>query len=140
MDYTYGVVVVVVCPPKVKGKWVNSNFQNLDLLVQPRAAGVAGMLIFVHTNNIPIYTVFNCKRLKILQKKAVRILAFRPYISHFTPIFKKLKIYYSWKICTLCNCINFTTKTQIIYCRHTFVALHHSTITKIIIINSGITQ
>ena len=34
----------------------------------------------------------NCKRLKILQKKAVRILAFRPYISHSTPIFKTLKI------------------------------------------------
>ena len=33
-----------------------------------------------------------CKRLKILQKKAVRILAFKPYISHSTPIFKDLKI------------------------------------------------
>ena len=41
----------------------------------------------------------NCKRLKILQKKAVRILAFRPYISHSTPIFKNTKtggfIYYA---------------------------------------------
>ena len=34
----------------------------------------------------------NCKRLKILQRKAVRILAFRPYISHFTTIFKDMKI------------------------------------------------
>ena len=34
----------------------------------------------------------NCKRLKILQKKAVRVLAFKPYISHFTPIFKVMKI------------------------------------------------
>ena len=34
----------------------------------------------------------NCKRLKILQKKAVRILAFHLYISHSTPIFKTLKI------------------------------------------------
>ena len=34
----------------------------------------------------------NCKRLKLLQKKTVRILAFRPYISHSTPIFKDLKI------------------------------------------------
>ena len=34
----------------------------------------------------------NCKRLKILQKKTVRILAFRPYISHSAPIFKNLKI------------------------------------------------
>ena len=30
----------------------------------------------------------NCKKLKILQKKALRVLAFKPYISHFTPIFK----------------------------------------------------
>ena len=34
----------------------------------------------------------NCKRLKILQKKAVRILAFKAYISHSTPIFKDMKI------------------------------------------------
>ena len=34
----------------------------------------------------------NCKRLKILQKKAVRVLAFKPYISHSTPIFKVMKI------------------------------------------------
>ena len=33
----------------------------------------------------------NCKRLKILQKKAVRILAFRLCISHSTSIFKNLK-------------------------------------------------
>ena len=32
------------------------------------------------------------KRLTILQKKAVRILARRPYISHTTSIFKDLKI------------------------------------------------
>ena len=35
---------------------------------------------------------FSPKRLTILQKKAVRILARRPYISHTTPIFKDLKI------------------------------------------------
>ena len=34
----------------------------------------------------------NFKLLKILQTKAVRILAFRPYISNSTPIFKNLKI------------------------------------------------
>ena len=34
----------------------------------------------------------NCKRLKILQKKAVRVLAFKPYISHSTPIFKDMKV------------------------------------------------
>ena len=35
---------------------------------------------------------FSPKRLTILQKKAVRILARRPYISHSTSIFKNLKI------------------------------------------------
>ena len=35
---------------------------------------------------------FSPKRLTILQKKAVRILARRPYISHTTSIFKDLKI------------------------------------------------
>ena len=34
----------------VKGKWVVSNFKIIDLLVQPSAAGVAGMFIFVHIN------------------------------------------------------------------------------------------
>ena len=35
---------------------------------------------------------FNPKRLTILQKKrAVRILALRPYLSHSTPLFKSLK-------------------------------------------------
>ena len=33
---------------------------------------------------------FSPKRLTILQKKAVRILAGRPYISHTTSIFKDL--------------------------------------------------
>ena len=36
--------------------------------------------------------VFNPKRLTILQKRAVRILALRPYLSHSTPLFKSLKI------------------------------------------------
>ena len=35
---------------------------------------------------------FNPKRLTILQKRAVRILALRPYLSHSTPLFKFLKI------------------------------------------------
>ena len=34
----------------------------------------------------------NPKRLIILQKRAVRILARRPYLSHSTPLFKSLKI------------------------------------------------
>ena len=33
-----------------------------------------------------------CRRIKVLQKKAVRILAFKPYVSHSTPIFKILQI------------------------------------------------
>ena len=33
-----------------------------------------------------------CRCIKVLQKKAVRILAFIPYISHSTPIFKTLQI------------------------------------------------
>ena len=33
-----------------------------------------------------------CRRIKVLRKKAVRILAFKPYISHSTPIFKTLQI------------------------------------------------
>ena len=35
---------------------------------------------------------FNPKRLTILQKRAVRILALQPYLSHSTPLFKSLKI------------------------------------------------
>ena len=35
---------------------------------------------------------FNPKRLTILQKRAVRILARRPYLSHSTPLFKSLQI------------------------------------------------
>ena len=43
--------VVLLFAPNVKGKWVDSNFQIIDLLVRPRAAGVAGTLIFVHIAN-----------------------------------------------------------------------------------------
>ena len=32
-----------------------------------------------------------CRRIKVLQKKAVRILVFKLYISHSTPIFKTLQ-------------------------------------------------
>ena len=35
---------------------------------------------------------FKHKRITTLQKKAIRILAFRPYISHSTSAFKELKI------------------------------------------------
>ena len=35
---------------------------------------------------------FSPKRLTALQKKAVRILSLRPYVSHSTPLFKNLKI------------------------------------------------
>ena len=35
----------------MKGKWVDSNFPIIDFLVPPRAAGVAGTLVFVHIAN-----------------------------------------------------------------------------------------
>ena len=35
---------------------------------------------------------FSPKRLTVLQKKAVRILSLRPFVSHSTPLFKNLKI------------------------------------------------
>ena len=79
----------------------------------------------------------NCKRLKILQKKAVRILAFKNHTYHTLRKYLRTYKYYSWRIFTLCNYINFITKTQITYYRHTLVALHHFTI--IMIITSGIT-
>ena len=44
-------LLLLLFAPNVKGKWVDSNFQIIDLLVPPRAAGVAGTLIFVHIAN-----------------------------------------------------------------------------------------
>ena len=44
-------LLLLLFAPNVKGEWVDSNFQIIDLLVQPRAAGVAGTLIFVHIAN-----------------------------------------------------------------------------------------
>ena len=43
--------LLLLFAPNVKGNWVDSNFQIFDILVQPRAAGVAGTLIFVHIAN-----------------------------------------------------------------------------------------
>ena len=43
--------LLLLFAPNVKGKWVDSNFQIIDLLVPPRAAGVTGTLIFVHIAN-----------------------------------------------------------------------------------------
>ena len=43
--------VLLLFAPNVKGKWVDSNFQIIDRLVPPRAAGVAGTLIFFHIAN-----------------------------------------------------------------------------------------
>ena len=45
------VLLLLLFAPNVKGEWVDSNFHIIDLLVQPRAAGVAGTLIFVHIAN-----------------------------------------------------------------------------------------
>ena len=43
-----------------------------------------------------------CKRLKILQRKlAIRVLAFKPYISHSTPKFKVIKILQLEDLCTM---------------------------------------
>ena len=40
------LLLLLLFAPNVKGKWVDSNFQIIDLLVPPRMAGVAGTLIF----------------------------------------------------------------------------------------------
>ena len=45
------LLLLLLFAPNVKGEWVDSNFQIIDLLVQPRAVGVAGTLIFVHIAN-----------------------------------------------------------------------------------------
>ena len=57
------------------------------------------ILLTIYNSLIHPYLIYglylwrlNCKQLKILQKKAVRILAFCPYISHSTTTFKTLKI------------------------------------------------
>ena len=59
----------------------------------------------------------NCKRLKILQKKA-----FRQYISHSTPKFKTLKILKLEDF--ICSYIRFITKIPIIYYHHISIASH----------------
>ena len=46
-----GMLLLLLFAHNVKGKWVDSNFQIIDLLVPPRAAGFAGTLIFVHIAN-----------------------------------------------------------------------------------------
>ena len=42
--------LLLLFAPNVRGKWVDSNFQIIDL-VPPRAAGVAGTLIFDYMVN-----------------------------------------------------------------------------------------
>ena len=42
------LIQLLLFAPNVKEEWVDSKFQIIDLLVQPRVAGVAGTLIFVH--------------------------------------------------------------------------------------------
>ena len=51
MEVLLLLLLLLLFAPNVKGEWVDSNFQIIDLLVQPRAAGVAGTLIFVHIAN-----------------------------------------------------------------------------------------
>ena len=45
------LLLLLLFAPNVKWEWDDSNFQIIDLLVQLRAAGVAGTLIFVHIAN-----------------------------------------------------------------------------------------
>ena len=45
------LLLLLLFAPNVKGKWVDPNFQTIDLIVQPHAAGDAGTLIFVHIAN-----------------------------------------------------------------------------------------
>ena len=44
------IMLLLLFAPNVKGEWVDSNFQIIDL-VPPRASGVAGTLIYVQTAN-----------------------------------------------------------------------------------------
>ena len=46
----------------------------------------------IHPHLIYGLNIWGFKRITILQKKAIRILAFRPYISHSTSAFKEFKI------------------------------------------------
>ena len=57
---------------------------------------------------------FKHKRITILRKKTIRILAFRPYISHSTSAFKELKIP-MLKDLYKSNYIRFITKISIIF-------------------------
>ena len=45
------ISLMLLDAPNVKGNWIDSNFHIIDLIVQPRAAEVAGTLIFVHIVN-----------------------------------------------------------------------------------------
>ena len=50
--FVSNALLLLLFAPNVKGKWVDSNIQIIDLLVPPRAAGVAGtLIIFVHIAN-----------------------------------------------------------------------------------------
>ena len=54
---------VLLFAPNVEGKWVDSNFQIIDLLAPPRAAGVAGTLIlftlqFCYTTTLAACRIF----------------------------------------------------------------------------------
>ena len=48
--------VVIVVHPNVKGKWVDSNVQIIELLVPPLVAEVTGTHYFVH---IAIFLHYN---------------------------------------------------------------------------------
>ena len=67
---------------------------------------------------------FKHKRITTLQKKALRILAFRPYISHSISAFKELKILICWKIFIRYSYIKSITKTPTISFHYISKHLH----------------
>ena len=76
---------------------------------------------------------FSPKRLTILQKKAVRIFARRPYISHTTSIFKDFKIL-KLKTNILFSSTSCTTKILIIFFLHILTILPLTMMLKITMI------
>ena len=76
---------------------------------------------------------FKHKCITVLQKKAVRILTFRPYISHTTSAFTELKCS-CWRISTKFNYIKSTIKMFKIFCLSTSKHLLLTTVLPLIII------
>ena len=75
-------------------KYMTTSFEPLALNKSPHQIlrTLYNSLIHLHLIYGLYIWGFSPKRLTVLQKKVVRILARRPYISHTTSIFKDLKI------------------------------------------------